>query len=81
MLFVPLHPDIHVMMVEMNQFNGALIPNVTTSSNGSRGDTEDTIYYPESLFSAAIKDKAKDGMAVIYLFAGKMAEAVFFFCL
>lgn len=63
--YIIFPPDIHVMMVEMNQFKGAMLPNVTSSSNISRDD-EDTIYYPESLFSTAIKDKAKEGMALTF---------------
>jgi hypothetical protein len=56
------------MMVEMNKFKGALLPNFT-SSNMSL-DADDTIYYPDTLFSAAIKDKTKQGIAscVLYIF-------------
>jgi len=48
------------MVVEMNTFKGATLPNFT--STNTTQSVQDTIYYPETLFTAALEEKTKHGM-------------------
>lgn len=56
------------MVVDMNTFKGATLPNFTSinTTRLSIEDTvEDTIYYPDTLFVAALEEKTKHGKNLI----------------